>query len=262
MPLFETENLRLFYRWEGRNDRPTLVLSHSLGCSCELWREQVAALGEHFRILLYDHRGHGRSESPEGEWSIDDFGCDLVKLLDHPQLEAVNFCGLSLGGMVGMWLAQNASDRIGKLVLCNTAAQTENPSLLQNRIRTIEEEGLAKIVGNVLERWFTMAFRQRQPARVAEFRSLLEATSDRSYAATSRAVCDLNLTAGLPDITHPALVIYGTHDTATPPSWNLAIAKAVRNARSVELPTAHLSNVEAAAEFNRVVLDFMSGSEQ
>ena len=161
-----------------------------------------------------------------------------------------------------MWLAQNATERVERLIVSNTAAKTEDPSLLRNRIRKIEENGLGAIVENVLERWFTNAFREQNSTRVSEFRTMLEATSDRSYAATSRAVCELNLTVGLPDIIHPTLVIYGTHDSATPPASNLAIAKAIRGAKSVALPSAHLSNVEAAAEFNRVVMHFMSDSAQ
>lgn len=256
MPLFVTGDSHLYYRWEGAKEGPVLVLSHSLGCSCEMWRGQAKTLGDRFRILLYDHRGHGRSGMPAGDWKMDDFGRDLMALLDHLGLEGVTFCGLSLGGMVGMWLALQAPERIERMVLCNTSAKTEDPSLLRNRIGMIEKRGLGAIVENVLEKWFTDGFRARCPERVAEIRTLLETTSGESYTATSRAICDLNLTSGLAQINVPTLVIYGAHDLATPAAWNVAIAEAIPGATAVELPAAHLSNIEAEKDFNRVVRDF------
>ena len=257
MPFLDHGEFKAYYRWEGLADGPVMVLSHSLGCSCEMWRGQVEALGDRFRILLYDHRGHGQSGIPSRPWAIDDFGEDLVRLLNHLGLELVNFCGVSLGGMVGMWVAQNAPGRLARMALCNTSAKTEDPTLLQGRIRLIESEGMAAIVDNVLERWFTEAFRSACPDEIAGARKVLESASADAYAATSRAVCELNLLDELGAIEIPTMVVYGTYDQATPPAWNLAIADAIPGAKAVELPTAHLSNIEARSEFNRVVEEFL-----
>ena len=259
MPVFNNGKLQTYYRWEGLAEGPVLVLSHSLGCSSEMWQGQVKAFGDRFRILLYDHRGHGRSDVPAGHWTIGDFGKDLLAFLDHLALESVRFCGLSLGGMVGMWIAKNAHDRIERMALCNTSAKTENSTLLRERIRLIEESGLAAITDNVVGRWFTEEFRKEAPDRVTEARRWLEAASSASYAATSRAVCDLDLTEGLSSIEIPTLVVYGLHDQATPPTWNLRIADAIPGAEAVGLNSAHLSNIEAQGEFNRAVSDFLAG---
>ncbi len=254
--LFQTEQLSIHYRWAGQAQGPVLVLSHSLGTSSELWTPQLERLGLTFRLLLYDHRGHGQSGLPAGErWSIEDFACDLLALLDALGLERVGFCGLSLGGMVGLWLAQQHPDRLEWLVAANTAAYTEDPSLLEGRMEQIRQWGLESIADNVVERWFTAQFRASEGTTVDRFREMLCATPREAYLATSAAVCELDLRTGLSGIDLPTLVITGNADRATPPAWGQAIAQAVPLAGYRELPAAHLSNVEAAEAFTDTVLE-------
>jgi len=250
-----------WYRWSGRTDGPILVLSHSLGTDSGLWEWQEETLGRKFRLLLYDHRGHGRSGAPPGEWTIDDFGRDTLALIDRVAGEPVHFCGVSLGGMVGLWLASHAPERLDRLVVADTSAFTEDPSLLRARLARLKDAGLDSIADDVLSRWFTAAFREAHPERVERFRTKLLATSLESYRATSEAVCGLDLRDRLPSIRTPTLVITGRHDEATPPAWGEAIASAVPGAGLVTLDAAHLSNVEAAAAFDRAVRAFLLDQE-
>lgn len=250
-------DIPLFHRWDGRPDGPVLVLSHSLGVSHAMWGPQIAALGQRFRILRYDLRGHGDSGLPEAPWTIDDLGRDVIDLLDELGLDQVAYCGLSIGGIIGIWLGQNAPERFSRLVLCNCSAAIGNTAPLLARIEKIRAEGVPSIVGMVLDRWLTPPFRETHPEAEEGIRSLLLATGDEGYVRTCEALCRFDLRPGLGSMATPSLAIYGKHDTSTPPDWTRAFAAAMRDCRVAELDSAHLSNVEAAAEFNRVVLEFL-----
>jgi 3-oxoadipate enol-lactonase len=235
-----------------------VVLSHSLGASGEMWKAQTNEFGKRFRLLIPDHRGHGQSSVPAGPYGIDQCGRELVALLDHLELDRVHFCGLSWGGMIGMWLGQHALQRIQRMVLCNTAARIVDTTLLMTRNELIQREGLSAIADNVIDRWFTPAFRGSHPEEVESARKMLLGTSPEGYVHTSSAVCELDLREGLPTISCPVLVVAGKHDLATPPGWNASIASSIPGAQFVELDAAHLSNIEARHEFNRTVINFLS----
>ena len=252
---------RLHFAWSGQEAGPVLVLSHSLGSDLSLWEENLSAWEEEFRILRYDHRGHGKSETPEGDWKIEDFGSDLVRLLDHLEVEEVLFCGVSLGGMVGLWVAENHPSRISRLVVANTSAYTEDPRLLECRIREVMSGGTKAIAEDVLEKWLTAEFREANPGTVERFRSTLWETSAEAYRKTSEAVCGLDLREGLSGIEIPVLVITGSFDQATPKEWGERIADQVPRARLRELTAAHLSNVERAEEFVAETLGFFRSEE-
>ena len=262
MPVAVINQTTIYYRWSGISDAPVLVLAHSLGASQAMWLRQEQALGERYRLLLYDQRGHGQSGTPHGPYSIEQFGMDLIVLLDHFNLTRVHFCGVSLGGMVGLWLAQKHPHRLSRLIVSNTAARIEDTTLLSSRMRTIEANGLNAIVNNVLERWFSPRFHLMNPDIVEAARSMLLATPVMGYIATSQAVCELDLRAGLANIQSHTLVITGQQDQATPPSWGRSIADCIPSARHVSLDAAHLANVEAADDFNREVLAFLSSADE
>jgi len=257
MPHLQRGGYRIHYVWEGRPGAPVLLLSHSLGAHLGMWGPQVAALGRRFRILRYDHPGHGDSEQRPGPADIADFGADVLALLDELALDRVSFCGLSLGGMVGLWLGAHAASRLTRLVISNTAARIEDPTLLRGRIATIRRDGLEAIADSVMAGWFTLGYRGREPRRLAWARRMLLSTRAEAYAATAETVCGLDLRQELPRIALPALVLYGAHDGATPPTWNRAIQEQVPGATGQCLPAAHLANVEAADAYSASLLAFL-----
>jgi 3-oxoadipate enol-lactonase len=257
MPFFELTSGRIHYEINGPNDAPVLVLSNSLGTNLSLWQRQVPLFAQSFRVLRYDSRGHGRSLVTPGPYGIELLARDVLNLLDRLEIARAHVCGLSLGGMVGIRLAAHVPERIGKLVLSNTAARLGPPEAWNARMDAVHKGGMAAIAGSVIERWFTPAFRERSPAEVEAVRQMLLATPPEGYTACCSAVRDMDQRAELRSIQSPTLVISGRHDPATPPADGHAIADTIRDARLRELNAAHLSNIEAAAEFNAAVINFL-----
>ena len=249
---------RLRYRIEGARDAPVLVLSNSLGTHLAMWDAQMPALVERFRVLRYDSRGHGRSDVTPGPYATERLARDVVALLDELDIARAHFCGLSMGGMVGMWLGARAGDRIDHLVLCNTAPKIRTPEAYDARIDAVRRGGMEAIADAVLERWFTAGFRERYPDQVQDMRRMLTATAPEGYVASCAAVRDTELWAALADISRPTLIVSGTHDAATPPADGRRMAQEIRGAKYVELDAAHISNVEQAERFTAQVVDFLS----
>ncbi|HEY6098624.1 MAG TPA: 3-oxoadipate enol-lactonase, partial [Anaeromyxobacter sp.] len=214
-----------------------------------------------FRVLRYDPRGHGASSVPARPWDVGALGRDVLGLLDALGIGEASFCGLSLGGMVGMWLGVNAPRRLRRLVLANTAAWLGPPERWDARIATVEAGGMAAVAEGVLSRWFTPAFRAARPDEVERLRGILVATPPRGYAAASAAIRDMDQRSAVAGIRAPTLVVAGASDEATPPADARFLAERIAGARLVELEAAHLSNVEAAAPFTRAVAGFLSGEE-
>jgi 3-oxoadipate enol-lactonase len=250
-------DVQLSHRIDGPDDAPWLVLSNSLGASLEMWDRNVPELAERFRVLRYDQRGHGRSPVPPGEYSIDDFGRDVIALMDQLGIERASFCGVSLGGMTGMWLAGEFPDRIDRLVAACTSAHLGPPSMWEERIAAVREGGVEALADATLGRWLT----EDADAQTVEFlRGLLVATPRDGYAAGSAAVRDMDLRERLGRIEAPTLVIAADKDLSTPPEHGRAIADAIPGARLVVLENArHLANVERPAEFNRAVIEHVAG---
>lgn len=258
MPFLDTAQVRLHYQLEGRQDAPVLMLSNSLGTHLGMWDPQMPSLLDHFRVLRYDARGHGQSSVPDGPYSIAQLGGDAIALLDHLGLAKAHFCGLSMGGMCGMWLALNHAVRIDRLVLCNTAARIGPPEMWNVRIEAVHAQGLAEIVPAVLDRWFTRDFRHGATAQVELVRAMLLTTSDAGYSASCAAVRDMDQREQVYAIAAPTLVIAGRQDMATPPADGHFLADRIPDARYVELNAAHLSNWEMAQAFTTHVCDFLA----
>jgi 3-oxoadipate enol-lactonase len=235
------------------------VLSCSLGTDVEMWAPQLDALAGRFQLLRYDSRGHGGSDAPEGPYSIERLGLDVLELLDAYALPRAHFCGLSMGGMVGQWLGANAAMRIDRLVVANTAPSIGTPESWQERIDRVLGEGMEAIADGVIERWFTADFQARAPDTVARMRAMLVATPPVGYAGCCAAIRDLDLSESNGRITRPMLIIAGSADPTTPPERSRAIALAMKTVPEVvTLQSAHLSNVEQPEAFTRAVAEFLS----
>ncbi len=247
--------MNLAHRSDGPTGGPPLVLSNSLGTTWELWEAQLPELTTPFRVVRYDHPGHGRSPDPEEPVTVDTMARGVVELLDRLELERVSFCGVSLGGMIGMALALIAPERLDRLVLSCTAAYLGPPDGWYERARIVRAKGTAAIAEAVVGRWFTQRFRDEQRAETARFRTMLESTRPEGYAACCEAIAGFDLRARLGAIRASTLVISGADDIATPPRDGAFLAESIAGAEHVVLPAAsHLANVEQPEAFNRALL--------
>lgn len=245
------------WRIDGPAGAPLLLLSNSLGTAMAMWEPQMAAFTATRRVLRYDSRGHGGSGAPVGAYSIDRLGRDVVELLDALEIPQADFCGLSMGGMVGQWLGWRAPERIGKLVLANTSAYMGPPEAWDTRIRTVSEQGMAGMAEPVIQRWFRPSFVDLAPDSIAPVRSMLLATQAHGYAGCCAAIRDMDQRRVLGLIVPPTLVIAGTEDPATPMEHSEHLVAGIGGAQLQRLAAAHLSNVEQPAAFIEAVLQFL-----
>jgi 3-oxoadipate enol-lactonase len=257
VPFVSVNNLRFYYEMYGPVSSPVLVFSHSLGTNVRMWDPQMPKFGQSFRVLRYDMRGHGQSGVSPGPYSIDQLADDVIALLDALSIPTVYFCGLSIGGLLGLSLGLRAPKRLRRIVLCDTAAKIGTAETWDARIATVQKGGMAAVTEAVLERWYTPQFRQSAPKAIAQTREMLLTTPAEGYIATCAALRDADLRGAIRQIKLPTLVIGGTYDPAIPPGESKAIADAIAGAKYVELPAAHLSNIEAAEQFTACVDDFL-----
>jgi 3-oxoadipate enol-lactonase len=235
------------------------VLGSSLGTTGAMWDDNVPALSERFRLLRYDTRGHGGSPAPEGPYSMDELGADVLALLDRLELERVSFCGLSIGGMIGMWCASEQPQRFDRLVLCCTVPHFPPPELWNERIETVRAQGIEPMVEPALGRWLPPDVRAARPEAEEHLRALIRSTPAEGYAGCCEAIRDMDLRDRLAAIEAPTLVLAGSQDPSTPAEKVRAIADAVAGARYVELEgAAHIANISRPEEFSRAVLDHLT----
>ena len=251
---------RTAYDIQGDETLPVVALCHSLGTNRRLWDAQTAGLSRRYCVLRYDVRGHGETEVPQGPYTIESFAEDFLSLLDALGIERAHFCGVSLGGFVGQWLGANRPERIGALVLANTAARSGTEQGWNDRIAQVTRDSLQSIEAASLGRWFTADFMKRDPSTVDRVRQMLLTTPVDGYAATCGAIRDMDLRPLASKIARPTLVISGASDASTPPSEAAWLADRIPRAEHVTLPAAHLANVEAADAFTETVLTFLSRS--
>ena len=223
---------------------PVLVLSSSLGTTHRMWDANIGALAERFRVVRYDHPGHG--ESPPDPRTIEGLAREVLALADELRLERFAFCGLSLGGMVGMWLGAHAPERLERLVLCCTAPRLPPAQQWIDRAANVRAHGVDFIADSVVRRWFTPRFPDPAP-----WRAMLAATPAEGYARCCEAIGDMDLRDDLGRIKVPTTVIFGRHDPVTGEEPRRLLAEV---GDVVELDAAHLANVEAAEAFNQAVL--------
>jgi 3-oxoadipate enol-lactonase len=249
----------IYVEVSGGDDAPALMLSNSLGTNLHMWDDQVDELARHFRVIRYDRRGHGQSGVPQGPYSMERFGRDVLSVLDALDVEKTNWCGLSMGGMVGQWLGANAPDRVEKLILSNTNSYYADKAPWADRIRFVENNGLASMVDANMQRWFTEGFRRRAPETLDRMKEMFVATKVPGYVACCEAIREMDFRASNPSITAPTLVIVGAQDAATPPSAGQAIAEQIKGAKVASLDAAHISNMEQPKQYTETVLSFLQG---
>ena len=248
------------YQWDGGEGKPVLLLSNSLSTDLRMWEGQIPAFTEHFRVLRYDNRGHGGSSSPGGEYTMDEIAGDAVALMDEVGVERAHVCGVSMGGMVAMWLGINVPHRVDKLVMSNTSSDVSPPDPWQARIEAIQAGGMEAIVEAGVERFLSEEYRVGGGEAIDLMRSMLRGCDADGYCGCVAAVRDMSLTSGLSGIDKDVLVIAGELDPATPVSHSEVMMDHLPNAEMAVIPgVAHLSNAEKPDVFNDLVLKHLLG---
>jgi 3-oxoadipate enol-lactonase / 4-carboxymuconolactone decarboxylase len=258
MPFAQVNGVKLFYHLDGRDDRPAILLSHSLGVDHAQWDQQTADLLPYFRVLRYDIRGHGASDAPAGDYSIEMLGRDVLAIADAAGLDKFAFCGLSLGGMIGQWLGANAADRLTFLVLANTTPRANSPSSIEERRTKVLNGGMAAVVDSVMQRFFSAGSLDANYPAIATTKRTFLATNPVGYAGCCAAFRDMDHRLLVRAIRTPTMIVFGDLDVSTPWKDNGEIlASSIPNPRVVGLPTAHLSNLEAPRSFSAALFDFL-----
>jgi 3-oxoadipate enol-lactonase len=253
----DREGFRLHYAMSGRNHAPPLLLLHPLGATMDVWAPQLPQLEPYFRVIRYDVRGHGRSEVPAGEptpRTLADYADDA---LDAPPPPRAHWVGLSLGGQTAMWAATRHAGRVRRLVLANTGPHLPPASTWDERIATALSQGMGPIADAVPGRWFTAAFREREPGQVAKTVEMVRGTQPRGYAEACAALRDADLRESLAGIVAPTLIVAGAQDVATPVEHAEAMHAGIPGSDLLVLDASHLSNVEQPEDFGRALVDFL-----
>ena len=248
------------YELVGPHDAPVLVLSHALGTNLALWDQQVEALRASFRILRYDAPGHGNSPAPRGPYTLSLLASDVINLLDELGVNRAHFCGVSMGGIIGQYLAVHHPERIASLVLSNTAAKIGTAEKWDRRILLVAEAGMPAVVEEVLEGWFTASFRNLHPSIAASLTTALKATAPEGYIGCCQALRDADLSQQIERVKAPTLIIAGTEDQATTLASAQFLQQKIRDSQLVALDCAHLACVEAASAFTDHLKRFLTGT--
>ncbi|MCP3379349.1 MULTISPECIES: alpha/beta fold hydrolase [unclassified Bradyrhizobium] len=252
------DGCRIAYQFDSRGDNPVLILSNSIATDHRMWDRQIAELSKSFRVLRYDTRGHGSSDAPQGPYSLDRLGRDVIELMDALGIARAHFCGLSLGGFVGQWLGFRAPKRIDRLILSNTSPYLGPSPQWDDLIkRVLRERNMAAMADMFIGNWFPPQMIRDESATVDAFRNMILATAPDGLAGCFAVVRDADLRRTNTLIRAPTLVIGGIDDTVTLASHSEAIASAIPESQLVLLPGVHMLNIERQASFLEAVLEFL-----
>lgn len=251
------DKVNLFYTCSGDPEKPALLFSNSLGTTRQMWQSQLDALSKYFYIIRYDSRGHGLSDKPVGPYSVTRLGQDALCILGALGIRQACFCGISMGGLIGLWLAIYAPERFKKIVVANTAAKIGNSDAWLARAALVRREGLTTIAATAAGRWFTSNFIKKQPELIELLLHTLKVSDAEGYAACCEALADADLHTQLHRIKLPLLVIASTADPVTTVLDSQIICETCNHAILVKLNASHISNIEQAAAFNKALVQFL-----
>jgi 3-oxoadipate enol-lactonase len=258
MDFARVNDVVLHYRVSGREGAPWIVFSNSLGTDFRIWDEVAASLGERYRILCYDKRGHGLSEATPAPYSLDDHVGDLEALAAHVGIDRAALVGLSVGGLIVQSLASRRPDLAAALVLCDTAHKIGTAEMWNARIETTETKGIGAMADAIMERWFTPAYRDPSNAAFIGYLAMLTRTPAAGYAGTCAALRDADLTRSTAALKLPALCIVGDSDGATPPDLVRSTAELIEGARfEIIADAGHIPCVEKPAETIALIGGFL-----
>ncbi len=249
----------LHYTVDGPSDGPVLLLGSSLGTTGALWEPQLVALSRALRVVRYDHRGHGRSPVPAGPYRIDELAGDVLAIVDSLGVDRFRIGGISLGGMVAMWLGSHVPDRVERMVLVCTSAKIGPPEMWQERAKRVQAEGMGSIADSLLDRWVPAEFAARRPDIVESLRAMLLSTPVEGYAGCCAAIETMDLEPNLARVSAPTLVISGLEDESTPPAHAQGIAARIADSRlTLVAGAAHLANVSHPELIGQLMFDYLT----
>ena len=251
--------ININFEIDGPDNAPWLILSNSLLTNLSMWDDQVATLARSFRILRYDQRGHGGTEATAGEYSFDLLVADIIALIDMLGIGRAHFCGLSMGGMTALFLAQRHPQRFDRIIACDCGPASTEASAQQwkERIEVASRDGMQALVEPTIARWFPPDFVATKAPVLDKVRGMIRSTPLAGFRGCAMALSSYDLRGGLGGIDRRTLLIVGTKDATL--AGIRQIKDAVRGSALVELEGAgHISNVEQPAAFTRAVVDFLS----
>jgi 3-oxoadipate enol-lactonase len=248
----------LEYRLDGPANAPVLVLSNSLGTRWTMWDAQFTSLIRYFRVLRYNTRGHGASPAWRSKVSIDSLGKDVIDLMNHLNIEKANFCGISMGGMTGMWLNRHYPTRFNRFIVANTAAKIGESEAWLNRAKSVRAEGMAAVAHGSAQRWFTGDYIKTRPGIVDALVDDIEQLDPQGYAACCEALAYADLRADVAEMPRPMLVIAGEFDPVTTTADAQWIIERGQDAQLSVIPASHLSNIACPALFSQQVINYLT----
>lgn len=257
MPHLNANHTQIHYQLSGDPAHPALLFSNSLGTDLSMWDAQTQALSDDFFIIRYDTRGHGSSSRDGDPFSLDTLGLDVLALMNHLSVSQVNFCGISMGGLIGQWLALHAPEKFSRLVIANTAAKIGNEESWTTRANTVLDSGMDPIADTAALRWFTPAFCTEELDLVSNMIEALRYMDAKQYAYCCLALASTDFTNQLNRITTPTLVIAGEFDPVTTVTDAKYLHQSIAGSTLAVLPASHLSNVEKPDAFNNALNQFM-----
>lgn len=258
MPTFTSNDAQINYQTFGDASKPALIFSNSLGTNYGMWQKQFNHFKQDYFVICYDTRGHGASSAPQGPYSLDQLGQDVINLLDHLKIEKAAFCGISMGGLTGQWLAINKPERFSHVIVCNTAAKIGQEQAWNERATLVRQQGLQPIASTAASRWFTEPFIQSNPTVVENLQNDLEAGSSEGYASCCEALAKADLREQIKTISVPVLIIAGQQDPVTTVADGQSMQDSIAHSQLFEINASHISNVEQPEAFNQAVQKFMA----
>lgn len=258
MPTFTSNDAQTNYQTFGDATKPALVFSNSLGTKFSMWQPQIEFFQKDYFVVCYDTRGHGGSTAPQGPYQLDQLGQDVIHLLNHLNIQKAAFCGISMGGLTGQWLAINHPERFNHVIVANTAAKIGQEQAWLERAALVRAQGLAPIASTAASRWFTEPFIQSNAAIVAELSNDLGAGSPEGYASCCEALAKADLREQIKSVSVPVLIVAGQQDPVTTVADAQAMQHSIVNSQLCEINASHISSVEQAEAFNQAVQAFLA----
>lgn len=254
----QLDGLELAHRFDGPEEGHVVMMANSLMSNYSMWDWNVPALTDRYRVLRYDKRGHGGSQTTPGPYSISQLADDAIALMDALKIDKVHFIGLSMGGMIGQQLGARYPERVYSLSLCDTASEMPPRSLWEDRFAIARKEGIPGLVDGTIQRWFTAPFVERAPQDIEKVRKMILGTGVEGYIGCASAVRDMAQTTMLLKIKAPTLILTGRQDPACTVEQATVLNRMIDGSKLVLIEeAAHLSNIEQPEVFNKTIREFI-----